>query len=71
MNIVLNTVQYIGLYIGLYIVLYTKLDSLHRRVLIEIYSASISSVYSILSIPLTSFGAFVELGLRYSVQYNV
>ena len=47
MKNVMNTVQYIGLYIGLYIVLYTKLDSLNRRVLREIYSALISSVYSI------------------------
>ena len=44
----------------LYIVLYTKLDSLFRWLLREIYSALISSVYSIFSIPITSFGVFVE-----------
>ena len=60
MKNVMNTVQYIGLYIGLYIVLYTKLDSLNRRVLREIYIAFISSVYSIFLIPLTSSGVFVE-----------
>ena len=69
MYIVLTTVQYTVLYIVLYIVLYTKLDSLHRRVLREIYSASFISVYSIFFH--TSFCVFDEYSVRHSVQYSV